>query len=134
MRVVTIERMSRARDVMADGAWSSSRIRFLDWAVGEVVVVLVARGGVLTADVAGPRFKSDRTAWNVDAGDWHIPLAHAALVEDAAGQRLNADIRDTLKRCYGEQIYFRLLLTGMKLGDEPEQLVRNLLNMPAGMG
>jgi hypothetical protein len=132
MRAVTIERMSKARDIVTDSVWGSSKMRFLDWSVGETVVVLVAREGVLTARVSGPRFKSDRLAWESDASDWHVPLADVTLVKDAGGQRLNTDIRDALKRCYGEQVYFRLLLSGMKLGHEPERLVLELLQRPAG--
>jgi hypothetical protein len=109
MRAVTIERMSKARDIVTDSVWGSSKMRFLDWSV-----------------------KSDRLAWESDASDWHVPLADVTLVKDAGGQRLNTDIRDALKRCYGEQVYFRLLLSGMKLGHEPERLVLELLQRPAG--
>jgi hypothetical protein len=134
MRVVTLENWRKARVIVTDGVWGSPRSRFLDWAVGETVVVLVARDGVVTGDVSGPRHKSDLTAWDNDVNEWTVPLAGVALVEGVAGQRLNAGVRAVLRRCYGEQVYFRVLLHGMKLGDEPESRIRELLQSPASGG
>lgn len=134
MRVVTLDSWRKARGIVTDGVWGSSRNRFLDWAVGETVVVLVARDGVVTGDVSGPRHKSDLTAWDNDVYEWTVPLAEVALIEGVAGQRLNAGVRDVLRRCYGEQVYFRVLLHGMRLGDEPEGRIRELLRSPASAG
>ena len=61
------------------------------------------------------------------AHDWRVPLAGFEVVDGAAGQRLNAAIRDVVRRSYGEQVYFRILLHGVKLGDEPEGRIRGLL-------
>lgn len=134
MRVVTLDSWRKARAVVTGGAWGSSKNRFLGWAVGETVVVLVARDGVVTGNVSGPRLKADLTAWDSDVYEWSVPLAGVALVEGVAGQRLNANVRDVLRRCYGEQVYFRVLLHGMKLGDEPEGRIRGLLPSPASAG
>ncbi|MCX6097586.1 MAG: hypothetical protein NTZ77_03775 [Caldiserica bacterium] len=128
MRVVTLDSWRKAR---AGGAWGSSKNRFLDWTVGETVVVLVARDGVVTGDVSGPRLKSDLTARDNDAYQWPVPLAEMTVVEGMAAQRLNAGVRTVLRCSYGEQVYFRVLLHGMKLGDEPEARIRELLQSPA---
>lgn len=127
MRVVTLDGWHRARRIVADGFWSNARSRFLDWTTGEMIVVLVAREGILTGEVSGPRFRSDLAAWDTSPDDWRIPISGMALIEGAAGQRLNAGIREILKHCYGEPVYFRLLLSGMRLGDEPESIIRALL-------
>jgi hypothetical protein len=134
MRVVTLDSWHKARVVVADGAWGSSRTRFQDWAVGETIVALVAREGVVTGNVSGPRFKSKLMDWGNDACEWHVPLAGVGLVEGVAGQRLNASVRDILRHCYGEPVYFRVLLHGMKLGDEPESRIRELLQSSASAG
>jgi hypothetical protein len=134
MRVVTLDSWRKARAIVTKGVWGSPRNRFLDWAVGETVVVLVARDGVVTGDVSGPRHKSDLTAWDNDVYEWTVPLAEMALVEGMEGQRLNAGVRAVLRRSYGEQVYFRVLLHGMKLGDEPEARIRELLQSPASAG
>jgi len=131
MRVVTIDGWRKARAVIADEVWSSSKTRSLDWAVGETVVVLVALDGVVSADVSGPRSKSDLSAWDSDVHDWQVPLAGFVVADGVAGKRLNAVIRDLLRRSYGEQVYFRVLLHGMKLGDEPEARIRELLQNPS---
>lgn len=131
MRVVTLDSWRKARAVVTGGAWGSSKNRFLDWTVGETVVVLVARDGVVTGHVSGPRHKSDLTAWDNDAYQWSVPLAEMTVVEGTAGQRLNAGVRTVLRSSYGEQVYFRVLLHGMKLGDEPEARIRELLQSPA---
>jgi hypothetical protein len=131
MRVVTLDSWRKARVIATDGAWGSSKSRFSDWAVGETVVMLVTREGVVTANVAGPRFKADAKAWDSDICEWRVPLVEVALAEGAAGQGLNASIRDVLRHCYGEPVYFRILLSGMKLGDEPESRIRELLRGPA---
>ncbi len=127
MRVVTLDSLRKARVVVANGAWGSSRNRFLDWAVGETIVALVAREGVVTGNVSGPRFKSNLMDWGNDACEWHVPLAGVGLVEGVVGQRLNASVRDVLRHCYGEPVYFRVLLHGVKLGGEPESRIRELL-------
>jgi hypothetical protein len=67
-----------------------------------------------------------------DTSDWHIPLADVTLISDAEDEQLNADVRDALKRSYGEQVYFRLLLSGMKLGEEPKRIILGLLQRPTG--
>ena len=134
MRVVTLDSWRKARAIVSKGVWGSPKNRFLDWAVGEMVVVLVTREGVVTGNVSGPRLKSDLTAWDNDVDEWSVPLAGISLVEGVAGQRLNTDVRDVLRRSYGEQVYFRVLLRGMKLGDEPECHIRELLESPASAG
>jgi hypothetical protein len=134
MRVVTLDTWPKARVIVTDGVWGSSKTRSLDWAVGEMVVVVVTREGVVTANVSGSRFKSDLRAWDNDVHDWRVPLAGIALVEGVAGQRLNSDVRDVLRHCYGEQVYFRVLLHGMRLGDEPEGRIRELLRNQATAG
>jgi hypothetical protein len=134
MRVVTLDSWRKARAIVSKGVWGSPKNRFLDWAVGEMVVVLVTREGVVTGNVSGPRLKSDLTAWDNDVDEWSVPLAGISLVEGVAGQRLNTDVRDVLRRSYGEQVYFRVLLRGMKLGDEPECHIRELLESPASTG
>lgn len=128
MRVITVDGWRKARAIAADGFLSSSRMRFLDWTVGETIVILVAREGILAGQVSGPRFRSDRAAWDASPDDWRVPIACVALIEAAAGRSLNTDVRDTLKRCYGEDVYFRLLLSGMRLGEEPEHLIHDLLH------
>lgn len=132
MRVITVDGWRKARAIAADGFVSSSRIRFLDWAVGETIVILVAREGILAGQVSGPRFRSDRAAWDTSPDDWRVPIAGVAPIEGVAGQSLNAGVRDTLKRCYGEDVYFRLLLSGMRLGEEPERLIQDLLRNAPG--
>lgn len=127
MRVVTLDSWRKARSIVTAGMWGSSKIRFLDWAVGETIVVLVARDGVVAGDISGPRHKSDITDWDSDSYEWTVPLTETVLVEGAAGQRLNAAIRNVLRGSYGEQVYFRILLHGVKLGDEPEGRIRGLL-------
>jgi hypothetical protein len=134
MRVVTLDSWNKARVIVTSGAWGSPRNRFLDWVVGETVVVLVARDGVVTGDISGARHKSDLTAWDNNVPEWTVPLAGVALVEGVAGERLNACVRDVVRRCYGEEVYFRVLLHGMRLGDEPEGRIRELLRSPAGAG
>jgi|GEM_PF-593391 len=134
MRVVTLDSWRKARSMVTEGLWGSSKIRFLDWAVGETVVVLVARDGVVTGGISGPRHKSDVTDWDSDSYEWTVPLTGATLVEGAAGQRLNTIIRDVLRHSYGEQVYFRILLHGVKLGDEPEGRICELLQGSASAG
>jgi len=134
MRVVTLDNWRRARAVVACGAWGSSKNHLLDWTVGERIVVLVALEGVVTGDVSGPRHKADLTAWDNDHCEWTVPLAEMTLVEGVAGQLLNAGVRTLLRRSYGEQMYFRVLLYGMKLGGEPEARIRELLQSPASAG
>ncbi|MGB9666716.1 MAG: hypothetical protein ACPL2N_05350 [Candidatus Cryosericum sp.] len=127
MRVVTLESWRKVRTMSADGVWDDSKIRSVDWTVGEAVVVLVALEGVVTADVSGARFKPDPKAWDDDAHNWRVPLAGFKVLEGMTGQRLNASIRAVLRRSYGEQVYFRILRHGIKLGDEPEARIRELL-------
>lgn len=134
MRVVTLDGWRKARIIAADKVWGSSKNRFLDWAVGEAVIVLVARDGVVMGNVSGPRFRPDLKTWNTDIDDWRVPLSDVALVDGVTGQYLNAGIRDVLRHCYGESIYFRILLHGMRLGDEPEARIRELLQNPANAG
>jgi hypothetical protein len=134
MRVVTLDSWRKARIIVADGVWGSSKTRSLDWAVGEMIVVLITREGVATANVSGSRFRSDLKAWDNDVHDWRVPLAGFVLVEGAAGQRLNTDVRDVLRRSYGEQVYFRVLLHGIRLGDDPECRIRELLQGLASAG
>ncbi|MCX6086121.1 MAG: hypothetical protein NTX94_06770 [Caldiserica bacterium] len=134
MRVVTLDSWRKARAVVTGGVWGSSKNRLLDWTVGETIVVLVALGGVVTGDVSGPRHKAGLTAWDNDLYEWTVPLAEVTLVEGVAGQRLNAGVRTLLRRSYGEQMYFRVLLHGVKLGGEPEARIRELLQDPASAG
>jgi hypothetical protein len=131
MRVVTLDSWGKARAIVTDGVWGSSRNRSLGWTVGEIIVVLVNRDGVVTGNVSGPRFKSGLTAWDSDVYEWHVPLAGAVLVDGVAGRRLNGSVRDVLRHCYGESVYFRVLLNGVRLGDEPESRIRELLRSPA---
>lgn len=134
MRVVTLDSWRKARNVIADGVWDSSKIRFLDSATGEMLVVLVSMEGVVTANVSGARFRSDPKAWDDNSHDWRVPLAGFEVVDGAAGQRLNAAIRYVVRSSYGEQVYFRILLHGVKLGDEPEGRIRGLLRSSATAG
>ncbi len=134
MRVVTLDSWRKARAIIADGVWDSSRIRSLDWMTGETIVVLVALEGVVTAKVSGARFRSDLKAWDNDIHDWRVPLAGFVIVEGVVGQAMNAAIRDVLRRSYGEQVYFRILLHGVKLGDEPEGRIHELLQGLASAG
>jgi hypothetical protein len=134
LRVVTLENWRKSRAIIADGVWGSSKIRSLDWTIGETIVVLVALEGVVTAKVSGARFRSDLKAWDNDVHDWRVPLAGFVIVEGVVGEALNAGVRAVLRRSYGEQVYFRVLLYGMKLGDEPEGRIRELLQSPAGAG
>jgi hypothetical protein len=134
MRVVTLDSWHKARGIITDGVWGSSKTRSLDWTVGETVVVLVALEGVVTANVSGARFRSDPKTWDDDAHDWRVPLAGLEVVDGVLGQRLNAGIRDVLRRNYGEQVYFRILLHGVKLGDEPEGRIRGLLQGSVSAG
>jgi hypothetical protein len=134
MRVVTLDSWHKARGIITDGVWGSSKIRFLDSATGETVVVLVALEGVVTANVSGARFRSDPKTWDDDSHDWRIPLAGFEVVDGVVGQQLNAAIRDVLRRSYGEQVYFRILLHGVKLGDEPEGRIRGLLRGSVSAG
>jgi hypothetical protein len=134
MRVVTLDSWRKARNVIADGVWSSSKTRFLDSATGEMLVVLVSLEGVVTANVSGARFRSDPKAWDDNSHDWRVPLAGFEVVDGAAGQRLNAAIRNVVRSSYGEQVYFRILLHGVKLGDEPEGRIRGLFQGSASAG
>lgn len=127
MRVVTLESRQKACAVMNAGSWSSSRHRSLDWATGERVVVLVARTAVLTAMVSGPRVKSDAAEWASTTADWNVPLIQLKLLEGDAGRQLNEGTRAILRDTYGEQVYFRILLLGTKLGDGPERRICKLL-------
>lgn len=127
MRVVTLENWRKARAIIAEGVWNNPKIRSVDWTVGETVVVLVALEGVATADVSGVRFRPDRRAWDDDGTNWRVPLARFKVMEGTTGQQLNASIRAVLRHSYGEQVYFRILLHGIKLGDEPEARIRELL-------
>ncbi len=132
MRVVTLDNWRRARTVVSGGVWGSSKNRLLDWKVGETIVVLVALEGVVTGDVSGPRHKAVLTAWDNGLSEWTVPLAGVTLVEGVAGQMLNVGVRSLLRRSYGEQMYFRVLLYGMKLGGEPEARIRELLQASPG--
>lgn len=134
MRVVTLDSWRKARNVIADGVWGSSKTRFLDSATGEMLVVLVSLEGVVTANVSGARFRSDPKAWDDNSHDWRVPLAGFEVVDGAAGQRLNAAIRNVVRSSYGEQVYFRILLHGVKLGDEPEGRIRGLFQGSASAG
>jgi hypothetical protein len=133
MRVVTLDGWRKVQTIITDKTWSTPKSRFLDWVAGETIVVLVAREGVVTGEISGPRFRSDLAAWDTNADDWRVPISGIALVKGATGQHLNAGIRDVLKRCYGEPVYFHLLLSGMRLGDEPERLVHELLQGSSGV-
>lgn len=90
-------------------------------------MILVARTAVLTAMVSGPRVKSDAMEWASTTADWNVPLIQLGLLEGDRGRQLNEGIRAILRDTYGEQVYFRILLLGTKLGDGPERCICKLL-------
>jgi len=127
MRVVTLDSWDKAHVVAKHRVWGSSHNRFAGWEVGEAIIVLVGREGVVAGKVSGPAYRSGVKVWDNDVYERRVPLKSVRTVEGGKGPWLNSSIRTILGQHYGTSIYGYVILNGERLRDEATHLIDGLL-------
>ena len=126
MRAVSVDSWEKAQPVVAHGVWGSSRRVFSTWTMGETLVLLVAREGVVVGTVAGLAQQSDLMIWSNDLFSWRLPLKKIRVLEGSMGQSTNSAVRSILQKKYG-RFYGNVLCNRQKLDANSERLIDTLL-------
>ena len=126
MRIASVPSWKIADVVVASGVWGANRSRFGKWGLGETLVLLVGKEGVLVANVSGKLFTSDQMIWKDDLYEYRIPVRVEKVLRDAPGAAANQAIRKALAAGLGG-FYGAYIMSQSKLPEEVELLVKKAL-------
>jgi hypothetical protein len=122
MRIANVPSWKFADVVVANSVWGSNRSRFGKWGLGEILVVLVGKEGVLVATVSGKPFTSDQMIWEDDLYEYRIPVRIEKVLRGTAGVAAGQAARKALAAGLGN-IYGAYIMSQSKLPKEVENLV-----------
>jgi hypothetical protein len=123
MRIASVPSWKSADVVVKNGVWGSNRSRFGKWELGETLVMLVGKDGVLVATVAGKPFTSDQMIWEDDLYEYRIPVHVEKVLRGAMGTAANEAVHKALAADLGN-IYGSYIMSQSKLPEEVEKLVQ----------
>lgn len=123
MRIASVPTWKFADVVVKNGVWGSKRSRFGKWGLGETLVILVGKEGVVVATVAGKAFSSDQTIWVEDLYEYRIPVHVKQVLRGTAGLAANQAVRKALAAGL-DRIYGAYIVSQIRLPEEVEKLVQ----------
>ena len=123
MRIASVPTWKFADVVVKNGVWGSNRSRFSKWGLGETLIILVGKEGVVVATVAGKAFSSDQTIWADDLYEYRIPVHVKQVFQGAAGSAANRTVREALTAGL-DRIYGAYIVSQTKLPEGAEKLVQ----------
>ena len=126
MRIASVPTWKFADVVVANNVWGSNHSRFGKWVLGENLVLLIGKEGVLVATVSGKPFTSDQMIWEDDLYEYRIPVHVEKVLRGTAGAVANEAIHKALAAGLGN-IYGVYMMSQNKLPEEVELLVRTAL-------
>jgi hypothetical protein len=126
MRIASVPSWKFADVVIEEGVWGSNRSRFGKWQLGETLVILVAKEGVVVATVTGEGFLSDQMIWEGDLYEYRIPVHVEKVLRGEAGKAAAAAVRQVLSDGLGTS-YGAYIMSQSKLPEEVEKLVKAVL-------
>jgi len=126
MRVASVPTWKFADVVVRNAVWGSNRSRFGKWVLGETLVILVAKEGVVVATVADKGFLSDQMIWEDDLHEYRIPVRVEHALRGPAGSAANLAVHKALADGLGN-IYGAYIMSQNKLPEEVELLVKKAL-------
>lgn len=126
MRVAGVPTWKFADAVVEEGVWGSNRSRFGRWIVGEKLVLLVGKEGVVVATVAGKAFESNQMIWEDDLYEYRIPVHVQKVLRGDAGLAAAKAVRQALSEGLGGY-YGAYIMSQSKLPQEVERPVKMVL-------
>jgi hypothetical protein len=126
MRIASVPSWKFADVVVEQGVWGSNRSRFGKWQLGETLVILVAKEGVVVATVTGEGFLSDQMIWEGDLYEYRIPVHVEKFLRGEAGKAAAVAVRQVLSDGLGTY-YGAYIMSQSKLPEEVEKLVKAVL-------
>jgi hypothetical protein len=123
MRIASVPKWKFAEVVIENSVWGSNRSRFGKWELGETLVILVAKEGIVVAAVTGEGFLSDQMIWEEDLYEYRIPVRIEKVLRGGAGKAAAAAVRQVLSDGLGTY-YGVYIMSQSKLPEEVEKLVR----------
>lgn len=126
MRVALVSSWHTADVVVKNKLWGSNRSRFGKWVVGETLVLLVGREGVVVATVAGTAVQSDTMLWDEDLFEFRIPIHVEKAIRGDSGKAAAASVRTAMLAGIGEH-YGAYIMSQSILPEAVEKLVAAVL-------
>jgi len=126
MRIASVPSWNFADVVVANSMWGSNHSRFGKWVLGENLVLLIGKEGVLVATVSGKPSTSDQMIWEGDLYEYRVPVRVDKVLRGAAGAAANEAVRKALATGLGG-IYGAYIMSQSKLPEEVEELVTRVL-------
>ncbi len=123
MRIASVPSWGFADVVVANGAWGANQSRFGKWALGEALVLLIGKDGVVVATMSGKLFTSDQMIWEGDLYEYRIPVRAEKVLRGDAGATANQAIHKARASGLGN-IYGAYIMSQSKLPQEVEELVK----------
>src|SRR5450756_1512381 len=122
MRIASVPTWKFADVVVANNVWGSNHSRFGKWVLGENLVLLIGKEGVLVATVSGKPFTSDQMIWEDDLYEYRIPVHVERVLRGDASAAANQAVRKALVAGLGGN-YGAYIMSQTKLPKEVEKLV-----------
>lgn len=122
MRIASVRSWKIADVVVASGVWGANRSRFGKWGLGETLVLLVGKEGVLVANASGKSFTSDQMIWKDDLYEYRIPVHIEKILRNDAGAVANQSVRKDLAAGLGG-FYGAYIMSQSRLPEEVEKQV-----------
>jgi len=126
MRIASVPTWKFADVVVANNVWGSNHSRFGKWVLGENLVLLIGKEGVLVATVAGKPFTSDQMIWEDDLFEYRIPVHVEKVLRGDTGKAAAKAVRQALSEGLGSY-YGAYIMSQSKLSREVEELVTKVL-------
>lgn len=126
MRVASVPSWKFADVVVANSVWGSNHSRFGKWVLGEKLVLLIGKEGVVVATVRGTPFTSDRMIWEGDLYEYRIPVHIEKVLRGDTGKAAAKAVRQALSEGLGSY-YGAYIMSQSKLPEEVELLVTKVL-------
>jgi hypothetical protein len=123
VRIASVPSWKFADVVVAKSVWGSNRSRFGKWELGETLVLLIDKEGVLVATVGGKPITSNQMIWEDDLYEYRIPVRVEQVLRGAAGAAAGQAVRKALAAGLGS-IYGAYVMSQSKLPEGVEGLVK----------
>lgn len=124
MRIASVPKWKFADVAVENGVWGSNRSRFGKWGLGETLIILVSKEGLVVATTAGKAFLSDQMIWEDDLYEYRMPVHVEQVLRGAAGSAANLAVHKVLADGLGSSIYGAYIMSQSRLPEELERLVK----------
>ena len=123
MRIASVPTWKFADVVVKNGVWGSNRSRFGKWGLGETLVILVGKEGVVVVTATGKAFLSDQMIWVNDLYEYRISVRVEQVLQGTAGSAANQAVHKALAAGLGN-IYGAYIMSQSRLPEKVEKLVQ----------